>query len=399
MVPAIVLGTHTMGLGVIRALGKMGVPVIAVTYDHKDMGYSSKYVMEKIAAPHPEQSEEEFLNLLVGVATRYRGCFLVPVSDLTLEFVSKSKEILQQFCIVASTEWQITSKFLHKKHTHAIADSIGIPAPKTVTISRLLDLENIMDEITFPCLIKPSQSHRFFEKFNQKMTIASNFDQMWQECEVALEAGLEIMLQEIIPGDDSEGANYNSYFWDGQPLVEFTAQQIRNAPQNYGSPCVVLSKKIPEVIDAGRRILKAMGFYGYSCTEFKFDRRDGIYKLMEVNGRHNLSTQLAVTSGINFPWIHYQHLVNGVLPSPQEFRERVYWIDCFRDITNSPRAMTKGKKSIVDFLHPYYSEHVFAVFDLNDLKPFITRVVALLRRAGSALLRRDGHLKKLRRFE
>ncbi len=58
--PAIVLATHTMGLGVIRALGRMGVPIVAVYYDRqKDMGYVSKYVQHKVYVPHPEQSDFE----------------------------------------------------------------------------------------------------------------------------------------------------------------------------------------------------------------------------------------------------------------------------------------------------------------------------------------------------
>jgi len=38
MKPAIVLSGHTMALGVVRSLGTMGVPVIMVHYDKKDMG-------------------------------------------------------------------------------------------------------------------------------------------------------------------------------------------------------------------------------------------------------------------------------------------------------------------------------------------------------------------------
>ena len=40
MEPALVLGAHTVGLGVVRALGSKGVPVIAVHYDDKDRATS-----------------------------------------------------------------------------------------------------------------------------------------------------------------------------------------------------------------------------------------------------------------------------------------------------------------------------------------------------------------------
>jgi len=61
---AIVLSTRTIGLGVIRALGIMGVPIIAVYYDKGDMGYLSKYVKEKVYAPYLEKAEDQFIDLL-----------------------------------------------------------------------------------------------------------------------------------------------------------------------------------------------------------------------------------------------------------------------------------------------------------------------------------------------
>jgi predicted ATP-grasp superfamily ATP-dependent carboligase len=115
-----------------------------------------------------------------------------------------------------------------------------------------------------------------------------------------------------------------------------------------------------------------MGFYGYSCTEFKQDPRDGVYKLMEVNGRHNLSTLLAVNCGLNFPWIHYNHLVDDKLPKDCDYRDGVYWIDIFRDVANSFAYAQKGG-SLAQFIRPYIGSHVFAVLDRKDPRPFITR--------------------------
>ncbi|MHC4929380.1 MAG: ATP-binding protein, partial [Planctomycetota bacterium] len=82
---------------------------------------------------------------------------------------------------------------------------------------------------------------------------------------------------------------------------------MRLSPPDSGVPSVVISKHIPEVVQAGRKLLKAFDYRGYSCMEFKKDPNDGIYKLMEINARHNRSSLLAVKCGINFPWVEYQH--------------------------------------------------------------------------------------------
>jgi predicted ATP-grasp superfamily ATP-dependent carboligase len=69
----------------------------------------------------------------------------------------------------------------------------------------------------------------------------------------------------------------------------------------------MVTKHIPELIDAGRTILEGIGYNGYSLIEFKRDSRDGVFKLMDVNGRPNGSLRQAVTAGVNFPWIQYQY--------------------------------------------------------------------------------------------
>lgn len=385
--PAIVIGAHTMGLGVIRALGSKGVPVVAVYYDQtRDMGYVSRYVKESIYAPHPEKNKNEFIDLLVTCSRRFGGSLLIPVSDESLVAVSQHKPLLEQHFTVACTEWEITKKFIDKKYTYALADSLGIPAPKTIMPQSEPDVEKYAQEIEYPCLIKPCQSHRYFEVFNRKMIKAYSFDQMIAAYRQANQAGLEVMFQEFIPGSDSTVVNYNSYFWGSQPLVEFTAQQVRKAPPELGSPRVVLSKDIPEVLEPGRKILGALGFYGYACTEFKKDERTGIYKLMEVNGRHNLSTLLAVRCGINFPWLHYQHLMEGKLPAAHEYEKGIYWIDIPREVLFGARYVASERYSPVQYLRPYLNRHVFAIFDRHDPKPFIKRWTDLIKKAVRDIL-------------
>lgn len=388
MKPAIVLGSHTMGLGVIRALGAKGVPVIAVSYESKDMGHVSKYVVERVQGPHPEHDEDGFLELLRQVASRFDDSILFPVSDESLKIVSKNKPLLEDYYTVACTEWAITEQFIDKKFTYSLAESLGVPAPRTYTISSREDIDRYHETIVYPCLLKPSQSHRYFQRFGRKMVKIENSDQLMANYQGAAEFDLEVMLQELIPGDDSSGVNYNSYFWEGQPIAEFTAQKLRGAPVELGSPCVAVSKQIPEVIAPGRKILKAMKFYGYSCTEFKKDPRDGEYKLMEVNGRHNLSTLLAVRCGLNFPWIHYSHLAEGKLLSGIEYREGVNWIDLFRDVSCF-RAYTRNGGTVSRFVKPYTGSRVFAVLDLRDPRPFIARceylVKQVLKPSGDSL--------------
>lgn len=379
MLPAIVLSSHNTGLGVIRALGSKGVPITSVYYQKSDMGYVSRYVRQRIFAPHPEHREEEFIGLLLDLGRKNGKALIIPADDETLSAVSRHKKTLEKYFLVACPDWSVTRRIIDKKHTYAAAASAGIPAPKTLVPKNYDEMETYGRSIEYPCLVKPCESHRYFEVFRRKMVKIDNFDQLSRAYRQAVDAGLEVLLQEFIPGDDSHGVNYNSYFCEGEPLVEFTAAKLRLSPPYFGVPSVVISREIREMFEPGRKIVKALGFNGFSCTEFKKDPRDGVYKLMEVNMRHNRSVLLAVKCGINFPWIEYQHLVAGTLPGPSSYRQSIYWIDEFRDAYRFVGQCGKKKFPLIRQLQPYMSKHVCAVFDRSDPGPFLKRCIDVLR--------------------
>jgi len=378
MKPTIVLSTHTTGTGIIRALGEQGIPLVAVYYENTDMGYVSKYVCEKIPAPHPGKSEKEFIDLLVGLGDRFEKGVLMPADDATLVAVSKNKELLKQHYIVACSDWDVTQKIIQKNYTYKVAASIGIPIPKTLLPQNLRQVEEYVKTANFPCLVKPCESHRYFEVFKRKVFRARKPEELIAAYKEASDAGFEVLLQEYIPGDDLQGANYNSYYWNDQPLAEHTAQKVRLYPTSFGVPRVLVSKAIPEVIEPGRKILKALGYYGYSCTEFKKDARDGVYKFMEVNGRHNRSLLLSVKCGINFPLVEYNHLVYGSIPNVNSYRKDVYWIDFTKDFIGNIRYRQKEKLPLAEYIKPYVKPHLFAIFSVKDPMPFITRCVDIL---------------------
>ncbi len=373
--PAIICSCHAIGLAVIRALGAKCIPIIAASYDNKDMGALSKYVKELVRLPHPISHEKDFIDALLSLGPRFRDCVLIPTEDATLTVISKQKEALQQFYRVACPAWNITEKFIDKHISYSLAETAGISAPRSRIVHNRDDILRLLPNFKFPMIFKPCKSHLYFDKFHRKMVRVYSQEELLSEFDRAEGQGIKMMLQEYIPGDDAHGVNYNSFFIEGSPVYEFTAEKVRLSPPEFGIPCVVQQKDIPEILKPGRDILKAMGFSGYSCTEFKKDPRDGIFKFMEVNGRHNRSALLALKCGINFPWIEYQLLVNGRMePFPQEIHKKLIWIDEFKDIATYIPRIAKFKCSILSFMIPYFKPHVFAIFDKNDIKPFLKRL-------------------------
>jgi D-aspartate ligase len=219
-----------------------------------------------------------------------------------------------------------------------------------------------------------------------------NAAELLVEYDRAASVGIDVMVQEYIPGDDTHSFNYDSYRAHGD-VIEYTAQKLRLAPPQFGLPRVVVSRNAPGLLPPARRILEALDYTGYSCTEFKRDPRDGVYKLMEVNGRVNRSVLHPLASGINFPWIIYRDLMLGERsPAPPIDPRPAYWIDLAGDVRYSVRGWRSEGLGWRDYLRPYAGRKVFAVGDGLDAMPFLKRsfgtVITRSRKLGRALKRR-----------
>jgi D-aspartate ligase len=78
---AVIVSGYTMGLGVVRSLGRRGVPIILGQYDHGDMAQYSRYVSETVRLPHPNDDQEAFIEGLMTLGARLGEAILFPASD------------------------------------------------------------------------------------------------------------------------------------------------------------------------------------------------------------------------------------------------------------------------------------------------------------------------------
>ncbi|HET6819220.1 MAG TPA: hypothetical protein VFH98_01560, partial [Candidatus Limnocylindria bacterium] len=375
---------------VARSLGSAAIPVVLMRYRDDDIAQASRFVTRSIRVPHPGDDEPGFIAALERLGPSVEGSPLLPASDETLLAVARHRDRLSRWYRVAAPAEAQANRIIMKEHTYALADEIGVPAPRTMLVASEEDLERHRDRFPFPCLAKPSQSHRYQDLFGRKMVRVTGMDELAAAYREAAGVGLEIMLQELIPGDDRSGVNYIAYRVPGSPPVEFTAAKVRLTPPSFGPPSVVVSRDIPEVLGPARRLLDALGYEGFSCTEFKLDARDGTYKLMEVNGRFNLSSLLMLRCGLNFPLMAYRHHLFDEAPSAADSPQGIHWIDGTKDIAYALPQLVRHPTRIGAFTEPYRRPHVFAVFDRDDPRPLVVRYRNLVGRGWATMMRKLG---------
>ncbi len=117
-------------------------------------------------------------------------------------------------------------------------------------------------------------------------------------------------MQEYIPGGNYYGVSviFNK---KSELRSAFVHQKIRQYPPTGGVSTYAISVKFPELVELTEALLKPLRWYGVANVEFKIDARDNTPKLMEANPRLWGSLQLAISSGINIPYMLYQLALEG----------------------------------------------------------------------------------------
>jgi predicted ATP-grasp superfamily ATP-dependent carboligase len=383
MTSVLVLSGHVVSLAIARSLAEANIDVFVASYDRRDMAPLSRCVRRTIHVPHPEISEVSFINTILEFGRTHDRVMLIPGDDASLVATAMNYDRLAEVFLMACPAPEVVKRVVDKRTTYALAAAAAVAVPLTIAPKSARETADAADSIGYPCLVKPSTSHRYFEVFGAKYRRVFTREAAEAAFVEAQRAGIDVMVQELVTGGDECGVNYNAYMVDGKPRVEFTARKIRMVPPGGGVPGAVISEHIRDVVDPGRRALSAVGLEGYACVEFKWDSSSRVYKLLEINGRHNRSTLLATSCGINFPRIDYEYRTTGLLPAAQHFEAGRYWLDEFKDLSYFPTRLRMNPASGLGFWRPYLWFPVCAVFDWRDPYPFLGRVshaVGLLRR-------------------
>ncbi len=119
-----------------------------------------------------------------------------------------------------------------------------------------------------------------------------------------IDNGVKFLLSEIIPGISHGNIYaYSAYVSkDGKILNEWVGRKLSQYPDDYGVFSSASNEAPEEIWIQGRKLVKEMNLFGFCEPEFKYDHRDGQYKLMEVNLRSMMWNEVGARSGVK---LHY----------------------------------------------------------------------------------------------
>ena len=128
----VILPSQISGLGIIRSLGRRGIPVVTIDTSRWIYSSFSRYCFRHLTLPNASFADESTVQYLVQVGrelpTKY---VLYPTSDQALLLVSRYRSELLPYFRMMLPEHSLLEQLVNKQGMYQLALQHGLPTPKT----------------------------------------------------------------------------------------------------------------------------------------------------------------------------------------------------------------------------------------------------------------------------
>jgi predicted ATP-grasp superfamily ATP-dependent carboligase len=297
-VPVLVLGKGMTALGVVRVLGRRGVSLF-VAGAGQDIVTRSRWYRPLPGGPLGRGG-----NLAERLASLdLERMVLLPCSDGWAMAVSLLPEELRRRFPASVAQTARLERFVDKGRFAETLAELEIPHPRTVRLSTPEALDETTDEWLGQSFLKPTDSGRFSAEYGIKAIRPRSREHAASVVAGARAKGLELMLQEFIPGPPTQHLFLDGFVdRQGRVCAMFARRRLRMFPAEFGNSTYTESIPLAEAVPADatlRRLLSGIGYRGVFSAELKRDARDGVFKLLEVNARPWWFVEFAAACGVD----------------------------------------------------------------------------------------------------
>jgi predicted ATP-grasp superfamily ATP-dependent carboligase len=373
-VGAVVVGGDYQGLGIVRSLGRHGIPVCVID-DELSISRHSRYTTHAV---HVEslRDQDRTVEQLVDIGNRLHldGWVLYPTREETVAAIARHRDRLTDQFRVPTPGWETVKWAWDKRKTYQLAKQLGIPIPRTWYPRTLAELRDIDGDP--PLAIKPAIKEHFLYRTRAKAWKARTrveLEELFQRATTVVGPG-EVMVQEFVPGNGSQQFACCVFFKGGQAVGQMVVRRLRQHPAEFGrASTFVETTDVPRLEHLSERLLRAVDYYGLAELEYKLDPRDGQYKLLDFNARTWGYHSLGCQAGVDFPYLLFADQT-GRSPDPCRARVGVRWIRLLTDLPTALTALVNGDLDWRSYLTSLRTAHTDAVFSKDDPLPGLVEV-------------------------
>ena len=390
--PAVVLKLdpnvlHHGGLGVIRSLGRLGVPVYGVHESPLAPAAGSRYLHGRYFWQPGAGDHERIRDGLITLADRIgQPAVLLPTDDAGAIFLAEHGADLRSRFLFPAPPPTLPRRVAGKFSLAQLCAVLGVPAPSATIPQTPAAAHEFAARAGYPLIGKlatpweggtqaDARQHGSLRS-TSILTTAAQLDETLAAC---ASAGAGLMLQEFIPGGRDTDWFFHGYCNAGSVCrPAFTGVKERSYPAYAGLTSLGRAQDNPVLRDQITDMLARIDYRGILDLDLRLDQRTGQYKLLDFNPRLGAQFRLfQTTAGLDVATAAYLDLTGQDAPgqvgvpgqAAPEQAPRRFVVENY-DPIGALGYWRSGDLSIASWLRSLRGIDEAAWFARDDLRPF-----------------------------
>ncbi len=374
--PAVVLKfdpnvMHHGGLGVIRSLGRIGVPVYGVHEDPLAPAAGSRYLQGRFFwRPSPDDVDRVLDGLTRLAEIIGRQAVLITTDDAGAIFLAEHGGALRERFLFPDPARDLPRRLAGKYSLHEICDELGVASPRTALPASRAEARDFAQAAGYPVIAKLTAPWNASKGLRSTQVVADE-DELGRVYENCARADAGLMLQEFIPGGQGHDWFFHGYCdAAAECRPAFTGVKERSYPVGAG----LTSRGRATANDALRgevtSLLARLGYRGLLDLDIRLDARDGRYHLLDFNPRLGAQFRLfRDTAGTDVALAAYLDLTGQPIPEAAQVDGRRFVVENY-DPISALAQWRAGELGLRPWLASLRTVDEWAWFARDDLRPF-----------------------------
>jgi D-aspartate ligase len=318
----------------VRALGRADIPLL-VAAGRPGLVQRSRWCRPAPAVAPAETPDGERIAAYLR-ALPLAGAVTFPTSDdWAIGLASLPQDVGDAFRATTAPA-DVLRTLVDKGPFASAAERSGVPIPRTMPVAGPGDLEALSDEELPGYFLKPRDSESFSARYRRKGVPVEDRVSAGADVERLTAEGYALVLQEYIPGPMTAHVFLDGYVdRTGRRRACLARRRLRMYPPRLGnstlSVTIALDDVRPALTDLSR-MFDDLGFCGFFDAEFKYDARDGRFKLLEVNARPWWQFELAGACGLDIAGLAYRDALGLALSDGPPYPIGRTWVNPAPDL-------------------------------------------------------------------
>ena len=394
--PAVVLKfdpnvLHHGGLGAIRSLGRLGVPVYGVHEARWAPAANSRYLRGRLFwRPDPDQAERTLAGLMRLAELIGRRAVLIPTDDAGAIFLAEHGGSLRESFLFPAPPAGLPRRLAGKYSLYALCQELGVPAPLTALADAPGQAGEFAALMGFPLIAKLTTPWRAAGSRLRSTTIITSQAELDGVLRARERAGAGLMLQEYVPGGPGDDWFFHGYCDAGSASrAAFTGIKDRSYPAQAGLTSLGRAVRNDDLREDMRVLLARLSYQGIADLDLRRDARTGEYKLLDFNPRLGAQFRLfRDQAGVDVVLAAYLDLTGQPVTADEQAGRR-FLVENY-DPLGALAYWRRGELGPRAWLDSVRAADETAWFARDDLRPFGLMCARMGWRAVSRRLTRPG---------